>query len=81
MIKKIVLSLVYISVSSTLSYANSSFVEADIAYSNIEKRIDLQSEKLELSKNRLDGYIKMLDMTNSSLSKNLYTPKKIVACK
>ena len=72
--RKVFLVLV---VSNLSLFANSYFVEPDFIYSDIDKSIALQNEKLKLSHQKLDGYLSMLDMTSSKLSQNIYTPIKI----
>ena len=75
--RKVFLALFFLVVSSLSVFANSYFVEPDRIYSDIDESIALQNEKLELSHQKLDGYLSMLDETSSKISQNIYTPIKI----
>ncbi len=79
--RKIFLGLFFLVLTSSSAFAQSYFVESSLIYADSDRSIALQDQKLELSKKKLDGYIKMLEMKSVKLSQNIYVPKKIVACK
>jgi hypothetical protein len=78
---KMFLGLFLLVLMSSSTFAQSYFVESDLIYADLDRSLALQDQKLELSNNKLDGYIKMLEMKSVKLSQDIYIPKKIVASK